>query len=379
MGYVGLNGIDGLSLHVLTQCLPELESALKLTNRAIATITPDQAKDVYIWDDELAGFGLRVKPSGVMSFMVQYRNASGASRRLTVGKLGVLTPDEARKGAKRALDDVARGVDPSADRESARTAPTVADLCDWYLTEAEAGRLLGRHDRPIKASTLVMDRSRISTHVLPLLGARRLSSLKSDDIRDFINAIKSGRTAKGRAGRGGEARGGTGVASRCAGMLRTIIAHAMQQHPDRNHIKINPCIGVKRPADGRQRRFLSLNEIAHLGEAMCRAEKTGETSKGIAVIRFLLLTGLRRAEALSLPWDWVDGKGQCIRFEDTKSGAQLRPIGTEAVKLLEGLSRRKAGPWVFPAARGEGHFVGLPNPNYSSAGLFRVGERSLTY
>jgi integrase len=72
------------------------------------------------------------------------------------------------------------------------------------------------------------------------------------------------------------------------------------------------------------------------------------------------MTGLRRMEALALPQAWVDGRARCIRFEDTKSGPQLRPIGAEAVKLIDAQPGRKGCPWVFPAAQGDGHFVGLP-------------------
>src|SRR5262249_42772090 len=108
----------------------------------------------------------------------------------------------------------------------------------------------------------------------------------------------------------------------------------------------------------KQRRFLSLAELSVLGLAM---REEAETSTGAAIIRILLMTGLRRTEALGLRWTWVDGKSRCIRFEDTKSGPQLRPIGAAAVSLL---ARRQQpaddGEWVFPAERGGGHFVGLP-------------------
>jgi site-specific recombinase XerD len=65
-------------------------------------------------------------------------------------------------------------------------------------------------------------------------------------------------------------------------------------------------------------------------------------------------------EALALPWEWVDTRSRCIRFGDTKSGALLRPIGSAAISLLDTLPRSGASRFIFPAARGEGHFIGLP-------------------
>ncbi len=125
-------------------------------------------------------------------------------------------------------------------------------------------------------------------------------------------------------------------------------------------IKDNPARGVKKPPDRKQRRFLTLEEITKLGEAMREAEATAENATALAAIRLLLLTGLRRMEALGLSRSWVDGRARCIRFEDTKSGAQLRPIGAEAVKLIEAQPGRDGCRWVFPASHGDGHFVGLP-------------------
>lgn len=124
---------------------------MKLTKRTLDTVKPHSIRDVYLWDDELSGFGLRVKPSGVRSFIVQYRNSGGISRRITLGKFGVLAPDEARKVAKQTLAEAGRGGDPAEKRAQDRDAMTMRELCHAYLHAAEKGLILGKRKRPLHA------------------------------------------------------------------------------------------------------------------------------------------------------------------------------------------------------------------------------------
>jgi integrase len=323
----------------------------KLTKRVVDGIRPDPSgrADVFVWDNELRGFGVRMKPSGAAAYIVQYRTAEGRTRRLAMAKLGTLTPDEARTLARDKLVAVAKGADPSAERHAAKAAMTIAELCDLYLSEGAAR---------IKASTLAADRSRIERHVKPLLGRRSVRSLTSEDIEKMQLDIAAGKTARPRAaGRGGTTRGGRGVAARTVGMLGTMLELGRR----RRLISTNPVHGVDKLPEGKQRRFLNFEEIALLGSAMRGAEEDEvENRTGLAAIRFLLLTGLRRSEALALPWEWVDCRGRCIRFGDTKTGAQLRPIGSAAISLLSSLDHPQDAQFVFPADRGGGHFVGLP-------------------
>jgi len=331
----------------------------KLTKRTVDSIAPDPGgKEVFVWDHgdgTLKGFGVRMLPSGIASYFVQYRNMEGRTRRLVIGRVGVKTPEEARKAAVGKLKDAEDGADPSAERHTAREAATVADVCDWYITEAEAGRLLGRGGRRIKATTIAMDKSRIKTHVKPLIGRRTVNGLEQADIERLQADIVAGKSAKPRKGRGGAATVGPGVAARTVGMLRTILEAASR----RKLVKHNPTAGVRMIAGGRHKRFLTFDELNSLGKAM-RDLADNENRAGLAAIRALLLTGCRRMEILALPWEWLDAKARCIRFEDTKSGAQLRPIGAEAVRHLQAQPKADDCPWVFPGDQKGGHFVGLP-------------------
>jgi integrase len=207
----------------------------------------------------------------------------------------------------------------------------------------------------VKASTLAMDKSRIERHVKPLIGKRTVISLTPADVAKLQTDIIAGKTATERGeGRGGVTTGGKGVASRTVGMLGTILEFARK----RKVVKENVARGVERPPEGKQRRFLKPAEMKALGAAMREAANDGDNEVAHAAIRFLLLSGCRRMEVLSLPVDWLDPEGGCIRFGDTKSGAQIRPIGASAFAAIADTPRRNG--WVFPAARGKGHFVGLP-------------------
>lgn len=330
----------------------------KITKRAVDALKPNKVGikvwENFLWDRELRGFGVRVSPTGLKVYVIQYRNPEGKSRRLALGRHGLLTPEQARDFARERLVLIARGEDPTQAREVDRDGMTVGQVCDWYLAEAEAGRLLGRRRKPIKPSTLAMDRSRIEAHVRPLLGSRRVASLKLLDIEGMQADIAAGKTAKPRAGsRGGATTGGGGTAARTVSTLHSLLEHAFRLEL----IERNPAKGVRKLAGEARDRRLSAGEIAALGQALRQAEQGGEHPAGIAVIRLLLLTGFRRGEALGLQRAWVDAEIQAVRFPDTKTGAQVRPIGRAALDLIRAQLRRDVSPFVFPSDWGEGHFT----------------------
>jgi integrase len=288
--------------------------------------------------------------------VIQYRNAHGVSRRLTLGQYGAVTPDKARTRAKALLGEVAEDVDPVADRKALSKAVTVGELCDEYL-DANKGL--------IKPSTLAMDRSRINCHVKPLLGSKHVASLTHADIERFQADIVAGKTARKadrkRVGRGGLAKGGPIVASRTVGMLATILQRAVKSGIRRD----NPARGVKRPKDRARKPPFAFETVARLGGALRDAARDGENETGLMAIKALLLTGCRRMEILTLQKSAIDFGAHCFRFADTKSGPQTRPIGETALALLRPPAAA-ATHYVFPSdhdtdPKHPKHFVGLPD------------------
>lgn len=147
------------------------EAALpKLTKRFVDALKPVTADTLYR-DSDLKGFGLRAKPSGVLTWVVQYRNKAGRTRKLALGKVGVLTPEEARQQARNVLAGASMGEDPSADRHAERADLTIAQLVERYLADGPA-------DKPAKkASSWEIDASNLRRHVVPILGSKSLSSV----------------------------------------------------------------------------------------------------------------------------------------------------------------------------------------------------------
>jgi hypothetical protein len=112
----------------------------RLSKTTVDATAPDEQGDVVVWDEDLRGFGLRVKKTGIKSYIVQYRTADGRSSRLTLGRHGVITAEQARRLAIQKMGDISKGNDPAAEKKAARAALTVAQLCDLYVTERLATR-----------------------------------------------------------------------------------------------------------------------------------------------------------------------------------------------------------------------------------------------
>ena len=310
-----------------------------------------------VWDNAVSGFGARRQVGEAVSYVLMYRTREGRQRRFTIGRHGTpWTPDTAREEARRLLGEIVRGGDPAAAKREAREAMTIAELCDAYLADAEAGRLLTRRGQSKKASTLTIDRGRIERHFKPLLGRYAAAAVTRADIERFMHAVAEGKSAaRVKTKRRGLARvrGGRGTATRAVGLLGAIFTYAVRLglRPD------NPVHGIIRFADGRRERRLSDQEYAMLGEALRQAE--GIWPPAVAVVRFLLVTGWRSGEALGLRWSAVDLARRTATLADSKTGRSIRPLSHAACDVLHSLPR-VTDELVFPATRGDGRMTGFP-------------------
>ncbi|MBV5266084.1 tyrosine-type recombinase/integrase [Pinisolibacter aquiterrae] len=320
----------------------------KITKRFVDAAEPRAARWIA-WDDELPGFGLLVLPSGVKSYVVRYRTVEGRDRRPTIGRHGVLTPDQARTKAREILVAVDKGGDPLGDRRERRAGASMGELFDRYLEEHAAAHL--------SPSTSTEHRRLIEKHLRPAFAALKVEGFTAEDAKRLHFALR--KTPR-------QANHVVGILSKALNL-----AEDWGMRPEGR----NPCSRVKKYPENARDRFLVAEEVARLGRVLIEAETTGlawdvdettATAKhlakpenrrtlvdpiAIAVVRLLLLTGARLSEITELEWAHVDFERETIALPHQKGrGRRAHVVPTGAMDLLARRPRVEGSPWVFPRA-----------------------------
>jgi integrase len=286
----------------------------KITKRTVDALKPAPNRDQLLWDDEVPGFGVRCRPSGTKTYFLKYRTQGGRQHWLTLGLHGPLTPDQARKTARREKAAIADGGNPSGDRERKRREATIAGVADRYLTEHVA-----LHN---KASTAAEARRIVETRIKPALGAIKVTDLTRADIKAWHQTMSATPYEANRA------------LAYCSRML-TLAATEWQLRTD------NPCAGIKRFPEKKRERYFADNELARIGDALTASERDGSELPGfILLVRLLATTGLRLGEALALQWSDVDLRDRKIMLRDAKAGGRTAHLGAAAVAILDAVENK---------------------------------------
>jgi integrase len=320
----------------------------KLTKRIVEGTAPADA-DLFIWDDDVQGFGLRVFKSGRRSYLIQYR-VGKRTRRVTIGSHGVWTVETARREAKALLGQVAAGADPADEKRRDAARLSIGDACDMYLEEGLA---------TAKDSSIRQARSNIENHIKPLVGRHLLSTFTRGDVQQLMRDVAAGKSAKttkkGPRSKS-RVRGGKGTANRVINTLSAAFSYMVDERLRAD----NPAIGVKKYPGKKLERFLSPAELHRLGGVLAAAASLGVESKfAIAAIRMLILTGCRKNEVLTLRWAWIDRFHRCLRLPDSKTGAKVVHLGAPALRVLSSLTPRAGNPYVFAGRTAGTHVTDL--------------------
>ena len=282
-------------------------------------------KDTIFWDRELTGFGVRVHPSGRKVYIVQTRERGKPAKRVTVGRHGVITAEEARRRAAMIVARIKAGEDPVPEPLAAKLAegPTVGDLAARWLEEH-----VGTRCKPSTAETY---RLTVAKHILPAIGRKSALPVEHKDVTELHHVLRQTPF----------------MANRVVDTLSRIYNAA----EDRGLIPeaSNPCRLAVKFRERSRDRFLTEEEFRRLGRVLDEAETCkGISVHAVAAIRLLLLTGCRKGEILNLKWDQVDLEANELRIPDTKTGPRTISLSPEAVQVLAAIPRVDGNPFVIP-------------------------------
>lgn len=311
---------------------------IRISNSRVGKIElPTQKSDgtatqVFYRDDQLLGFGLRVTSGGAKSYFVEKR-VNGKNKRITIGKHGQITPEQARKEAQKLLGDIVGGKDPVSEKKDKRAQSTT-------LKEAYQAYLLTRKE--LKPNTLHDYKRCIEGSLADWLD-KPLVSITKDMVEQRHR--KLGASSQARA-------------NNVMRVLRALFNYAMEKYEGQDG---KPLIGanpVNRLSKNRawytvkrRQTLLTPTQLKPWYDATLNLNQ--ETTRDY--LHFLLFTGLRRSEASQLQWGNVNFNEGTFLIPDTKNKEPHHlPMSDFLKDLLARRYRDAERIWVFPSPVNKG-------------------------
>ena len=297
--------------------------AVKITKRIVDAAAPGE-RDLFLWDAEVKGFGLKVTPAGSKVYMLQYRmgGRDTPTRRYTIGKHGSpWTPDEARDEAKRLLREVVAGRDPGIMKREGLTAKPAESF------KAVALDFIERHHKA-KGNRYTPEVQRIfQRYLFPKWGERPITEITRQDVMQVLDEIAARAPVQ-------------------ANRTLTVVGKLFNWAIDRDIIQTSPVVRIPKPGKETDRdRCLTDDEVRAIWMA---AEAVGWPFG--PCVKLLILTAQRRDEVAHMRWSEIDLEAGMwtLPRERAKNGkAHEVPLSPMAVDVLRSLPRPDGVDLVF--------------------------------
>jgi integrase len=297
---------------------------MKLTKKVVDAAQAS-TKDVWLWDSELPGFGVRLQPSGRKTYVTRYRTHAGIQRKTTVARCCDMTPDKARDLARKTFAAVAEGKDPAAEKHTMRIAPILDELRERYMRD---------HAKPFKKSGSVANDERLwRLHIIPVLGKKRVDAVTRADVLSLHGSLADK----------------PATANACVALL----SKAFNLADDWGwRATPNPCRRVKKFTIRERETILAPTQIAELDKTLVDMVASDEIPDAMAdLVRLLLLTGCRLNEIMSARQSWVDHERKLLLLPDSKVGQRRIDLSAAAMEIIKQIPE---GEWLIPGrANGE--------------------------
>ena len=292
---------------------------MRLTEKSTRDLScPVGMTERTYFDDEVPGFGLRVRASGARSWLAQYAR-HGRTKKVTLGAPPVVTLGAARAAARQVMASVRLGGDPAAEKAEAReqAANTIGALIPAFLD---------RQRKRLRPRSMVEVKRHLMKHAKPLHG-QGVKAIDRRAIAQLLEAL--------------ERDHGAGAANCTRASLSALFMWAAHS----GHIDFNPVSMTPRAVqNGPRERVLTDAELATIWRAL---DDGGEYA---TLLRLLLLTGARREEIARLRWSEIDLDAALIRLpaERTKNGRPHDiPLSPSALAILKARQRRDGRDFVL--------------------------------
>ena len=221
----------------------------KISKRTVDALqwTPPGPPQQFLWDTALRGFGVYVLASGQKTYVVQFRR-DGKSHRVKIGPHGPVTPEQARDEAKRLLARIVDGADPNAEKRERRAARTVNAIADEFLTH------VGEMRKPRTAAEYAR---LVDLHIRPALGSAIMRDVKRADLAGLQAALRETPI----------------MANRVLAVFGSMWSYAAKI--GEVEVDATPVRGIERYRERARERFLSMEELTRIGDALRRGESEG--------------------------------------------------------------------------------------------------------
>lgn len=313
------------------------KNKFRFTNRALSQLPAHAAespsRSAEYSDAEVIGLRVLVNKQGRKYFYFRFV-FEGQKRVAKLGEFPALEVAEARKLALEIRAKVDRGINPQEEENRMQSSPTFESFgMTEYMPFA----------RQTKRSA-DDDECRLRVQIYPRFGTRKLVEIQTREIQQFHANMKESHCAA--------------TANRHLSLISRMYKLAVQW----GRVDRNPCLGISKFKENNQRqRFLTPEEIQRVYKAM----ESEPNKTAVAALKFLLLTGARREEALKARWENVDLDNGVWFLPQTKSGrGRYVQLNSEAQSVLRSLHRTEGSPWLFPSKRNS------TKPIYSPQGAF---------
>lgn len=294
-----------------------------ITKQRVDALCPG-AKDIFLWDTGVKGFGVKITPKGTRTYIYQYRMGGRGSkvRRYTIGLHGAWTPDAARKEARKIAQMVDQGIDPATEKQKKQRDDVTLAF------SAYAERFIDEYLRSEWQGGFDLAEGLLKRFAIPTFRQRPISAITRADISSLMDKLAD-RPASRRN-------------------TFTVIRKLFRWAVNRGDLQMSPIQDMEPPpAPASRDRTLSDDE---LGQVWLAAETQGYPFGDF--VKFLILTGQRREEVSQLQWSEIDQRNAMwtIPSQRAKNGlAHDVPLTEEAIKILGGIAARtksaKPGAW----------------------------------